>query len=365
MTDYYKVVERRCTLATTLAQIQTVIEDVMATFQVPGMVVAFMRNGEAVEHLVYGTDATGYPLSEITLFPVASVTKLATALTILRLADAGALSLDAPIANYVPDAAASQDGVTVQALLTHTGGLPIQYDNKAIPCTEMLTWPIITKICLQTQLSIRPKTQVSYSNVGYMLLGIIVERVTDQPFANALKTIVLDPLSIEGYFGIEPPRRPARIEDVKKNAETPFESYNTLYWRARASPDGGLLTTAAGALQLIRVFLGEPNFLHAETITAATSNQVGNLGGGLIEGLEWPLCPWGLGPELRGAKTPHWTPTAASSNSFGHIGASGCIVWVDPIANVTWAILGTRTTSNLWNQQGFAAIGNAILALTQ
>lgn len=353
-------------LATTPTQVQTAIEDVMTTFQVPGMVVAFVRNGKSIEYLVHGTDASGYPLSENTLFPVASVTKLATALAVLRLAESGALTLDAPIANYVPDAAASQDGVTVRTLLTHTSGLPIQYYDKAVPFAERPTWSIIAKACLQTQLSTRPKTRVAYSNVGYMLLGIIVERITHQPFASALKTIVLDPLGIEGYFGVEPPRRPARIEDVKKFTGTPFESYNTLYWRMRASPDGGLLTTAAGALQLIRVFLErERKFLHPETVTAATRNQVENLGGGMIEGLEWPYCPWGLGPELRDAKTPHWTPTAASPTSFGHIGASGCIVWADPIADISWAILGTKTTSNAWNQQGFSAIGNAILALTQ
>jgi CubicO group peptidase (beta-lactamase class C family) len=76
--------------------------------------------------------------------------------------------------------------------------------------------------------------------------------------------------------------------------------------------------------------------------------------------LEWPKCPWGLGVELRGKKTPHWTPVQASPLSFGHVGATGCIAWADPSNGVAWAMLGTRFFIDWW--QDWPAIGTTILA---
>lgn len=84
----------------------------------------------------------------------------------------------------------------------------------------------------------------------------------------------------------KPPRQPARIADVDEFTGTDLEPFNTPFWRALALPWGGLLTTAAGALELVRTFLGiAPGFLHAETVTLATQNQAGNLGGGIIGGI--------------------------------------------------------------------------------
>ncbi|HLZ96707.1 MAG TPA: hypothetical protein VKP66_02105, partial [Steroidobacteraceae bacterium] len=50
------------------------------------------------------------------------------------------------------------------------------------------------------------------------------------------------------------------------------------------------------------------------------------------------------GVELRDAKTPHWTPASASAASFGHVGASGCVAWVDPTAGIGWAIHVVQAT---------------------
>lgn len=91
-------------------------------------------------------------------------------------------------------------------------------------------------------------------------------------------------------------------------------------------------------------------------------NQTDGLAGGLEPPLHWPHCPWGLGPEIRDAKTPHWAPSQASPASFGHAGISGAVAWADPSAGVAWAIVSTRTAANLWLVHAGPTIGAAILA---
>jgi hypothetical protein len=79
---------------------------------------------------------------------------------------------------------------------------------------------------------------------------------------------------------------------------------------------------------------------------------------------EWPQCPWGLGAELRGAKTPHFAPIEAAPTSYGHAGASGCLAWVDPVADVSWALLGARIIEH-WALRKMPMIGVATLAATR
>jgi beta-lactamase class C len=140
-----------------------------------------------------------------------------------------------------------------------------------------------------------------------------------------------------------------------------LEPYNAPFWRSLALPWAGLVTTAAGALRLVQAFAGAPpGFLPPGLLADATSDQTGGLRGGFWPPLRWTSCPWGLGPELRGAKTPHWTPAAASPGSFGHVGASGALAWCDPAADVAWVILGTRTFETWW--MDWPQIGDAVLA---
>jgi beta-lactamase class C len=122
------------------------------------------------------------------------------------------------------------------------------------------------------------------------------------------------------------------------------------------------VTTAEGALALIRAFQGYPAaFLRPETCAEATRDQTGGLAGGLVEPLYWSHCPWGLGPELRGDKMPHWAPAQAGPGSYGHSGASGCLAWAVPAPGVAWAMLGTRTADSGWLLRRAPSIGAAIV----
>ncbi len=343
--------------------VRNAVEEVLRAAQVPGMVLAVARGDRPAEFLAIGEDALGRPLAHDTLFPVASITKLATALAVLRLAEEGALTLDDQLSEHLPEALAAQHGVTIRALLCHTGGLPIDVADALAPYAPGLDWPRLCAACLETPLETPPGTRVQYDNVGYGLLAAVVEWRTNQGFAHALRDLVLSPLGIESYLGVEPPREVATLADVRgRQRGGELEPFNSAFWRSLALPWAGLLTNGEGALALVRAFQGHPAaFLRPETRAEATRNQTGDLAGGFVKPLYWSPCPWGLGPDLLGDKTPHWAPAQAGADSFGHSGASGCLAWAAPAAGVAWALLGARTADSGWLLRRAPAIGAAIL----
>src|SRR5947199_8580631 len=94
--------------------VKPAVEGAMATHGVPGVVVAASRDGSIVDQLVVGADAAGRSLDARALFPVASVTKLATALAVLTLVDDHALALDDELGQFIPEAKAARPGVTLR-----------------------------------------------------------------------------------------------------------------------------------------------------------------------------------------------------------------------------------------------------------
>ncbi len=325
----------------TLESLQAAVAQLAAVHNLPCVLVAW-THGAAAATLAAGADAGAAAPAAAALFPVASVTKLATALAVLRLAAGGQVALDDPLAAHLPAAAAAVAGVTLRTLLCHTSGLPDDVAPALAPYAMDLTWERLAQACLATPLVRPPHSHVTYSNVGYGLLALIVERRTGLPFATALPGLVLDPLGIEGYLGVEPPRPPVRVAGkLGEHAGTELEPFNSVFWRSLAMPWAGLVTTAGGALALVRAFVGEPHgFLPADLLQVATADQTRGLAGGFTGWLEWNPCPWGLGPELLGHKSPHMVPALASPASFGHSGYSGCLAWADPARGAAYAVLG-------------------------
>lgn len=339
------------------------IQQARERFELPGVLVAVARSHSEPRVLVAGADAHGAPLSENSLVPVASITKLAVALCVLRLVEASRLDLDDPLERFAPEAAAARPGVTVRLLLSHTAGLPDDVRPEDAPYRPGLDWNTLAAACVKTPPDEEPGLRVRYSNLGPGLLAVVIERLTGYVFSRVLQEQVFGPLGIEAYFGAEPPRSPAAIADVRsEHAGTDLEPYNSAFWRSLALPWGGMITTVQGCVALVRAFHDDPRgFLSDALCTEATRNQARGLAGGFFKPLLWEPCPWGLGVELRGSKSPHWAPVEASPASFGHAGASGCLAWLDPEADTAWAIAGLRTIDNGWLVQAGPAIGSAIL----
>ena len=338
-------------------------ERCLAAARTGGLVLAAAQGDGAPQTLASGVDAAGVRLGAETLFIGASLTKLATALAILRLADVGALGLDDPLAEHLPDAAAARPGVTLRRILSHCAGLAVDVRADRVPYRPGLSWPQLAAACLAEPAAAAPGTLVQYGNHGYGLAAVLVERISGMPFAGALQDLVLGPLRIEGYLGVEPPRAPALLADVRGSDPPELAAFNSAFYRSLALPWAGLVTTAAGALALVRAFAGRPaGFVSPDLLADARRSQTDGLAGGAIEPLWYNDCPWGLGPDIRGQKRPHWSPPNAAPESFGHAGASGCIAWHDPSSDLSYAIMGTRTAANGWLLRHAPALGAALLA---
>jgi CubicO group peptidase (beta-lactamase class C family) len=231
-------------------------------------------------------------------FAVASVTKPLSALAALAAVEDGRLGLDDPVE---PDQAPA--GSTVRHLLAHASGLPFEEGRPRQPGQRRV-----------------------YSNLGFRVLAKLTERAVGQSFFDWLDERVLRPLAMRSTT-LEPPH--ADSEGPSHGAVTTL-------------PDLALL---AGCL----LDHGAP-VIGPELFAEAVTVQFPGLAG-LVPGVgNYNPCDWGLGFELKDGKTRHWMGDARSPATFGHFGASGSFVWVDPEAGLAAAAVTDRP----FNDDGWA-----------
>ena len=185
-----------------LARLQSRLE--ASTTKAPGAVFgAVWRDGHRVLSAAGSADLRARrPMTAETPFAWFSVTKLFTATAILQLAEQGRVDLDAPADAYLPGMRLERDGhkASVRALLSHTAGV-------ANPQPEIITWihlagergPTIDEMIARhlgpaPKLDFVPGSRTAYSNLGYVLLGKIIERVSGQPYEDYVSGHVLAPL---------------------------------------------------------------------------------------------------------------------------------------------------------------------------
>jgi CubicO group peptidase (beta-lactamase class C family) len=222
-------------------------------------------------------------------FAVASVTKLLTAMAALTAVERGRVDLDQPVP-------AAGDGVTLRHLLAHASGLPFAPAGGRRP----------------------PGTRRIYSNVGFRLLAEEVADAVGTTFGAWLASSVLEPLGMAAT-------RLANRRGVEDD------------------PAAGAVSTLDDLERLARCLLdrGAP-VVGRELFADATSVQFPGLAG-LVPGVgRFDPCDWGLGFELHDGKRPHWMGDRRSAAAFGHFGASGCFLWVDPDAELACAAVSDR-----------------------
>jgi CubicO group peptidase (beta-lactamase class C family) len=341
--------------------------DQALTRGVPGIAAMVWHDGAVYGPVTRGVVSPGgQPVSGATRFAVASITKIALALAILRLVDRGALVLDAPVAELLPSARVSADA-RLRHLLAHTSGLPHDVDPAIAPYAPGLTHERLLEACLATPSDTPVDTRVTYSNVGFGLLGRLVVDVTGEDVATAVRRLVLDPLGM-AHTGFAPPADDPTVSPVsalRGDHDPALAPYNSDFWRNLRLPWAGLFSTPADLLRLAAPFLSDPigaGFLSPALAEQAISVQTGDLPGGGSPPLNWNPNPWGLGWELRDAKRPHWAAATASPVSFGHAGHAGAVLWADRDRRVAWAFCGNRATDNGWLLRVGPAFGDAVLA---
>ncbi len=180
------------------AKIEKIVADTLRDTGVPSASVAVVRDGRIVLAKAYGKQSeTAKTADPKAMYQIASISKQFTAAAILLLEDEGKLKLDDPVSKYV-SGVTEGDRITIRQLLSHTSGLrdywPQDYSFKAM-ATPVTPREIVRRWGSE-RLDFQPGTQWQYSNTGYVVAGMIVEKVSGQPLLSFLQQRVFAPLGI-------------------------------------------------------------------------------------------------------------------------------------------------------------------------
>lgn len=231
-------------------------------------------------------------------YRLASVTKLLSAYAVLIAVEEGALEWDQPV---------GPPGATVRHLIAHTSGLAFDTDR----------------------VQARPEARRIYSNTGFAVLGDALTKASGIEFADYLAEAVFAPLGMTGS-------------------------------RLKGSPGAGAVSSGADLVRFARE-LQSPTLVARATLAEATSVAFPGLDGVLPGFGRQSPNDWGLGFELRGTKSPHWTGANSSPATFGHFGQSGTFLWVDPAAGCACVALTDRDFDT-WAAEVWPPFTDAVLA---
>ncbi|MCB0966587.1 MAG: beta-lactamase family protein [Ilumatobacter sp.] len=222
-------------------------------------------------------------------FRLASLSKCLAGWAIAVAWEEGSVDLDEPIVRDDVPA-----GATLRHLLAHASGLPFEGDTPIAAVGERRV----------------------YSNTGIERAAAVLEDATGLPFATYLAEAVLDPLGMTSS-------------------------------ELTGSPAHAVRSTVADMARFVTEML-TPRLIAPETWAEVVRPQFPALAG-IVPGVgSFDPCPWGLGVEIKGAKSPHWMGRANSAATFGHFGGAGTMMWADPNADLGVVAL-TDTSFDQWS----------------
>ena len=278
-----------------VAELETYASELSQTADFSG-VILLAREGEIEFQGAYGLAdrQTGRANTVDTKFSLASVPKMFTAVSILQLVDAGALSLDDTIGTHLPDYPnrAAAERVTVEHLLMHTSGVGNYWEAMGKLDDDGLDTldshrdylPLFADIPLEHE----PGTAFSYSNGGYVVLGLIIEAVTGTTYYDHVQRAIFDRAGMQdtGYFLPEKPV-PDRAKSYMRSVERPG-SWDDMAARAepRGSAAGGGYSTAGDLLRFATALTQHRLLSPGMTdvfLQGRRETPVGNYGYGIIE----------------------------------------------------------------------------------
>jgi CubicO group peptidase (beta-lactamase class C family) len=164
---------------------------------IPGMSVAVLIGDSIMMAQGYGWAnlELGVPASDSTIYQSGSVGKQFTSALALMLVEQGRLRLDDPIVRYLPEGKQRWKGITVRHLLTHTSGIP-DYTDSVVDLRRDYTEAQLVRIAAGLPLMFQPGARWSYSNTGYLLLGVLIHRVSGMFYGDLLRDSIFTPLGM-------------------------------------------------------------------------------------------------------------------------------------------------------------------------
>jgi CubicO group peptidase (beta-lactamase class C family) len=217
------------------SRIDSVVKAEMGRQRIPGVAVAVVKGGEVMLAKGYGEANVEHhvPVTPETVFESGSVGKQFTSTAVMLLVQDGKLALTDTITEFFPGAPASWKGITVRHLLTHTSGIP-DYTTDAMDYRRDYTEDELAQMAFKLTPEFPPGSRWNYSNTGYVLLGIIVHKVSGQFYGDVLRDRVFKPLGMQSARVISEadivPHRAAGYQLVKgalKNQDWVSPTLNT------------------------------------------------------------------------------------------------------------------------------------------
>ena len=316
------------------APIATLVETEIQAGRIPGAVVLIGRHGEVVYRRAFGQRQPGLaaePMTIDTMFDLASLTKVvATTPAILQLVARGKLSLDAPVARYWPEFAANgKAGISVRQLLTHTSGLPA-----GLPLDR--SWSDGAG-ALRRIAALRPRAppgqQWLYSDVNFIVLGELVQRLSDQPLQTYCQRRIFRPLGMS-RTGFLPPAA----------------------WWPRLAPTG-----AGPRGRVHDPLAARMGGVAGHAGLFSTADDLALFAQALLDGGGGVLTP----AAVRQLDTPQAVPAGAPAQGLGwrlgalpsaatlsHLGYTGTALWIDPPSQTYVIVLTNRVLAGARGDAG-------------
>ncbi len=318
------------------APLDQVLHDAVANGNAPGGVLLVAHNGLFVYNKAFGyrTADKSEPMTLDTVFDLASLTKvIATTTCVMRLEQLGLIKLNDPVAKYIPDFAQNgKEDVTIRMLLTHYSGLPADIDLKQ-------PWSGLEEGYSRanaSKLENPPGSTFLYSDVGFIVLGELVQKVSGMPLDQYAQTYIFGPLGMTSTRFNPPQTWIPRIAPTQRDEHTGQMVRGTVHdptahQMGGVAGDAGLFSTAEDVAKFAQAMLDKGSPILAPLIVEkmTTPQQPPNMPN--VRGLGWDIdSPYS---STRGELLP--------VGSFGHTGFTGTSLWIDPTTN-TYVILLTN-----------------------
>ena len=318
----------------------------------PGGVLAVGYKGDVAVRPFGKLSTTGgmAEVSDSTIYDVASLTKPVVTTTLASmLVSSGRLALDAPVSRYLPEWASGphpewRAKVTLRHLLQHTAGLPPfrEWWRESLKKRD-----IIARICAEP-LEDEPGTKVVYSDLGFILLGEIVERFSGRPLDALARERIFAPLGMNDSWFNPPQALRERIAPTEDNADVRRRLLRGEVHDPTAAAMGGVaghagvFSTARDLAAFAQMLLnggiyGHQRVLRRDTIRWWTARQT--IGDG-ARALGWDV------PTEPSSSGKHFSP-----HSFGHNGFTGTSLWVDPEKELFVVLLTNRVHPHAQNER--------------
>ncbi|MEU0167207.1 serine hydrolase domain-containing protein [Streptomyces iakyrus] len=243
-----------------LAHWQTRLDELRARHHVPAASLAILVGGD-VHELASGVlhRTTGVEATTDSVFQMGSIAKVYTATLIMQLADSGRLDLDAPVVDVLPEFSVADPGltraITTRQLLSHTSGLTCDFTYDSGRGDDCLAKYV--EAAKGVALDCPPGEALSYSSIGYNVLGRIIEVLTGKVWDEALKDLLLTPLGLDHTMTLpeEALRFRAAMGHLGEPGQDPDPAPSWDLMPRSAGPYGRVIATAGDLARLARMHL--------------------------------------------------------------------------------------------------------------